>query len=123
MKQMKLVFLAAAMLTFPAFADELELIENEKEIRITLRGRPVIAYVKQPRPLPTGIEEHFRRSGYIHPVYTPTGQPITGDYPRDHAHQHALFFAWTKSTFDGKKSDFWVQTKKSGKILVRKINV
>ena len=121
MKQMKLVLLAAAMLTFPAFADELELIENEKEIRITLRGRPVIAYVKQPRPLPTGIEEHFRRSGYIHPVYTPTGQPITGDYPRDHAHQHALFFAWTKSTFDGKKSDFWNQAQQLGGVEFRDI--
>ncbi len=102
-------------------AAELELMESDDTIRITLRGHPVLEYVKAARPVPDGIEKHFSRSGYIHPVFSPTGQEITGDYPLDHAHQHALFFAWTKSTFDGKKVDFWNQAQQLAGVEFREI--
>lgn len=105
----------------PAHGDELSLTETDDTIRITQRGKPVLEYVKTARPVPDGVEQHFRRSGYIHPVYTPTGQEITGDYPLDHPHQHGLFFAWTKATFDGKKVDFWNQAKQLAAIELREI--
>lgn len=94
-----------------AFGEELELTETKDVIRVTLGGNPVLEYIKTEKPVPEGIEPHLRRSGYIHPVFTPTGQEITGDFPADHAHQHALFFAWVKASFDGKKVDFWNQAK------------
>ena len=105
----------------PVFAADLELTETAEKIRVTLRGKPVLEYVKTEKPVPAGIEPHFRRSGYIHPVYTPTGQEITGDFPADHAHQHALFFAWTMAEFDGKKADFWNQAKNLGRIEFREV--
>ncbi len=101
--------------------DELSLTETDDTIRITLRGKPVLQYIKTARPVPEGLQKHFSRSGYIHPVYSPTGQEITGDYPLDHAHQHALFFAWTKSSFDGKKIDFWNQAKQLAGVEFREI--
>jgi hypothetical protein len=100
---------------------ELNLTETDDTICIALRGKPVLEYVKTARPVPEGVEKHFSRSGYIHPVYTPTGEEISGDYPLDHAHQHALFFAWTKSTFDGKKIDFWNQAQQTAGIEFREI--
>lgn len=102
--------------------EDLKLVETDDTIRITLSDRPVLEYVKKARPVPQGIEKHFRRSGYIHPVYTPTGQEISGDYPADHAHQHALFFAWTKSRFDGRKIDFWNQAKQLAGVEFREIS-
>jgi hypothetical protein len=99
-----------------AYCGDLELTETADQIRVTLRGKPVLEYVKTEKPVPEGIEPHFRRSGYVHPVYTPTGQEISGDFPADHAHQHALFFAWTKADFDGKTVDFWNQAKDLGQI-------
>ena len=104
-----------------ASADDLNLTETDDTIRITLRGKPVLEYIKTARPVPEGVEKHFSRSGYIHPVYTPTGQEISGDYPLDHAHQHALFFAWTKSAFDGRKTDFWNQAQQLAGIEFRQI--
>jgi hypothetical protein len=117
--------LAAAVLfsfiSLPVLGGDLKLTETDDTIRVSLRGKPVLEYVKTERPAPKGIEPHYRRSGYIHPVYTPTGQEITGDFPADHAHQHALFFAWTKATFDGKKVDFWNQAKGQGRIEFREV--
>ncbi len=100
---------------------DLKLTENDDLIRVTLRGKPVLEYIKTEKPVPEGIEPHYRRSGYIHPVFTPTGQEITGDFPEDHAHQHALFFAWTKASYDGKKVDFWNQAKDLGRIEFREV--
>lgn len=88
------------------------MIESDHSIKITLGDQPVLEYIKSPKPVPEGIAEHYQRSGYIHPVYNPAGQEVTGDFPLDHAHQHALFFAWTKATYDGKTIDFWNQAKK-----------
>ncbi len=100
---------------------ELSLTETADTIRISQRDKTVLEYVKTARPVPEGIEQHFSRSGYIHPLYTPTGQELTGDYPKDHAHQHALFFAWTKAGYDSKEVDFWNQAKDSGKIEFREV--
>jgi hypothetical protein len=100
---------------------DLSLTETDDSIRITQRDKTVLEYVKTARPVPEGIEKHFSRSGYIHPIYTPSGQELTGDYPEDHAHQHALFFAWTKAGYDGQKVDFWNQAKDLGRIEFREV--
>ncbi|TWT97148.1 DUF6807 domain-containing protein [Neorhodopirellula pilleata] len=105
----------------PVFGGDLKLTETADTIRISQRDQTVLEYVKTARPVPEGIEKHFSRSGYIHPIYTPTGQELTGDYPEDHAHQHALYFAWVKSKFDGKNVDFWNQAKDLGKIEFREV--
>ena len=100
---------------------ELTILDTEGEIRILHGNKPVLQYVKTSRPVPSGLEGYFQRSGYIHPVYTPTGQEFTGDYPLDHAHQHALFFAWVKSRFKGRRVDFWNQAKQLAGIEFRGI--
>ena len=105
----------------PVFGGDLKLTETADTLRISQRDKTVLEYVKTARPVPEGIEKHFSRSGYIHPIYTPTGQELTGDYPEDHAHQHALYFAWVKSKFDGKNVDFWNQAKDLGKIEFREV--
>ena len=109
------IFLPGAFSQAPGSA-ELALNETKDEIRITLGGKPVLEYVKTEKPVPEGIDEVYKRSGYIHPVYSPLGQEVTGDFPLDHAHQHALFFAWTRTKYAGKQVDFWNQAKQQGRI-------
>ena len=79
-------------------------------LRITLSGRPVLTYHLTER-LPTGVDPHYARSGFIHPVYSPAGQAVTDDFPAGHAHQHGIFTAWTKTRFRGRELDFWNQHK------------
>lgn len=116
------VWICFVQVAFMAQAsDQLQLTETDTTIEVTQRGKPVLQYNKSARPVPKGIGKQFRRSGYIHPVCTPTGQELTGDYPADHAHQHALFFAWTKCRYDGQPIDFWNQAKGLGKIEFREV--
>lgn len=79
-------------------------------------GKPVFQYNKEPTEQASQVEAHFSRTGYIHPLYSPSGRIVTGDYAPDHPHQHGLFFAWTKSTFRGQPTEFWNQAKQLGDI-------
>lgn len=56
----------------------------------------------------------YKRSGFIHPVYTPGGKVLTDDFPVGHTHQHALFSAWVNTIFKGEKTDFWNQHQLTG---------
>ena len=79
-------------------------------------GKPIFKYLKNPSIEANQHSPHFSRTGYIHPLHSPSGRVITGDYAADHPHQHGLFFAWTKSSFRGKPTEFWNQKKQLGDI-------
>ena len=79
-------------------------------------GKPIFQYLKKPSSESKNHALHYSRTGYIHPLYSPSGKIITGDYAPDHPHQHGLFFAWTKSSFREKPTEFWNQKKQLGDI-------
>ena len=77
--------------------------------RLTLgvRGQRLLDYVTRGELPSADIKPIFRRAGYIHPVLTPSGRAVTDDYPPDHFHHHGIWFAWTKTEFEGRAPDFW----------------
>ncbi|WP_422931891.1 PmoA family protein [Singulisphaera sp. PoT] len=79
-------------------------------------GRPVLTYHAAVAEPPAPIDPVYRRSGFIHPLRTPSGLVVTDDFPPEHAHQHGIFFAWVNSTFEGRPVDFWNQLKRAGRV-------
>ncbi|HEX6909779.1 MAG TPA: PmoA family protein [Longimicrobium sp.] len=69
----------------------------------------LFAYQAEPGPFPRdNIKALFRRGGYLHPLHTPRGHAVvTDDFPPNHVHHHGVWWAWTKTEFDGRKPDFW----------------
>ncbi len=96
-------------------------IETEDAITVYAGEQPVLRYNKTLVPAPEGINPVYGRSGYIHPVWSPSGKVVTGDFAPDHPHQHALFFAYVNTSFAGQKTDFWNQVKKTGDISHRRV--
>lgn len=83
-------------------------------------GLKVFSFVATPS-MPSGlpskdIKPVFLRGGYIHPVFTPSGHVVTDDYPSDHYHHHGIWFAWTKTEFEGAHPDFWNVGDGTGKV-------
>ncbi len=76
-------------------------------VRLAVNGKPVAAYQTTPSEPPAGVPAHYRHGAYLHPVHTPSGRLLTGDYPSDHRHQRGIFFAWTHTEFEGRTPDFW----------------
>src|SRR5262249_56290388 len=89
---------------------------DERLLRVTSGAGKIFDFRLQ-RELPEpGIKEAFKRAGYIHPVYSPSGRVVTDDYPSDHYHQHGIMFAWTKTEFEGRQPDFWNMGNGSGSV-------
>jgi len=80
---------------------------EDKTVDISIGGMPVLRYWSEPRPVPSGVDPIYERGGYLHPVRTPSGRIVTGDYPDDHKHHHGLWSAWTETRFRGRAPDFW----------------
>jgi hypothetical protein len=86
-------------------------------LRVAIGGAPVLYYRTDKDELPrAGIEPKFKRAGYIHPLLTPSGQVVTGDYPSNHVHHHAIWSPWTKTKFQGRAPDFWNMGSNTGTV-------
>ncbi|MEZ6047048.1 MAG: PmoA family protein [Planctomycetaceae bacterium] len=98
-----------------------ECLEQDGLLIVKNRGKDVFHYHVDVMEPPAGQNPIYRRSGYIHPLYTPNGSEVTGDFAEDHPHQHGLMYAWTNTTYQGRKVDFWNQAAGLGRIEHREI--
>lgn len=105
-----ILLLASFVLFVACTPDEetspLRLEQTEDYLRIYHNDKPVLNYWMSTQ-LPDGLDPHYTRSGFIHPVYSPAGRVVTDDFPAGYAHQHGLFTAWTKTFYQDTFVDFW----------------
>jgi hypothetical protein len=99
-----------------AGASGVEVIRSGGKIKTTIGGKPVLDYQAEPGELPSGVKPIFERGGYIHPVFSPSGLPVTDDFPADHRHHHGIWLPWTKTTFEGREVDFWNMGQGKGRV-------
>jgi hypothetical protein len=96
---------------------QVEADHEDGAVTVSVAGRPVFRYNAEPTPLPSpDVDPVFRRGGYIHPVRTPSGKVVTGDYPPDHRHHHGIWAAWTNTVFEGRTPDFWNMGQQRGTV-------
>src|SRR5262245_55100097 len=79
-----------------------ELVSDHGKLIVSASGKRILAYQTSGELPSPDIRSIFKRGGYIHPVYTPSGRIVTDDYPSDHFHHHGIWFAWTKTEFEGR---------------------
>lgn len=91
-------------------------------IRVRVGSRPLLSYrleAELPRP---ELDTLYRRAGYLHPVRSPAGRTVTGDFPPDHAHHHGIWAAWTNTRFRGRSPDFWNTQDGTGTVRVASVD-
>lgn len=74
---------------------------------ISTNGNNLLQYVYKTHYPPSGVDTAFKRSGFIHPLWTPHGQELTRINPSDHYHHFGIWNPWTKVLFEGETVDFW----------------
>jgi hypothetical protein len=101
----------------PGLSNEVRAILADGKISVIDQGRNVFTYQGKEGPLPRAdIKPIFKRGGYIHPIFSPSGRLITDDYPPNHVHHHGIWFPWTKAEFEGRAVDFWNMGEGKGKV-------
>jgi hypothetical protein len=91
--------------------------QTDGQVTLRVGNRDLLVYqgaeTELPRP---DIKPIFKRGGYIHPVFSPSGKAITDDYPPNHIHHHGIWAPWTKTVFEGRAPDFWNMGEGKGKV-------
>lgn len=86
----------------------IEVKREGRVVKISTAGHSILQYQAEPEDLPrSGIKPIYKRGGYLHPVYTPSGKVLTDHFATNHVHQHGIWFPWTKTEFEGRQPDFW----------------
>jgi hypothetical protein len=67
----------------------------------------VLRYNSAVVPPPAGQSELYKRSGFIHPLWSPAGSVLTNIHAPDHIHHLGIWMPWTHTEFEGKSVDFW----------------
>jgi len=65
---------------------------------------------------PKGVDTAYKRSGFIHPLWSPGGQVLTRIQPPDHYHHYGIWNPWTAVEYEGDKIDFWNINSKQGTV-------
>jgi len=84
-----------------------EVKDNDGALVINTNNKNLLQYNYKTHYPPAGVDTAFRRSGFIHPLWTPNGQALTRIDAPDHYHHYGLWNPWTKVLFEGETVDFW----------------
>ena len=81
--------------------------QDDQVTTIRKAGSPVLSYNHAEVMPPEGVDMRFRRSAFIHPLWSPAGEVLTRIQPPDHYHHYGIWNPWTRTTFNGHQVDFW----------------
>ena len=88
-------------------ADYMQAIAKDGELTIRSGGRRLLQYVYKTVYPPAGIDTAYKRSGFIHPLWSPHGQELTRIQAPDHYHHYGIWDPWTHVLYKGDTVDFW----------------
>lgn len=85
-------------------------------LTISVENRNLLRYWYTTVYPPAGVDSSFKRSGFIHPLWTPNGQELTRIQAPDHYHHYGIWNPWTHVLFEGDTVDFWNIRGKKGTV-------
>lgn len=96
--------------------------DNGRTLTLLSAGKPILSYQYAEMPAPAGVRSVFARSGFIHPLYTPSGFVLTRVQPRDHWHHYGFWNPWTRVEYEGRVYDLWNLGDSLGTVRSRQID-
>ncbi|HCO27524.1 MAG TPA: hypothetical protein DIT97_32685 [Gimesia maris] len=97
-------------------------MDDGEHLNVKVAEKPVLTYNHAIVKAPKRDEAYYDKSGYIHPLYTPSGKVISDDFNPDHPHQHGIMLSWRKILFEGRENNGWDQKSQLGKVEHNQVN-
>jgi hypothetical protein len=76
-------------------------------IRLAKENTKILDYQTALHYPPAGVDTMYKRNGYIHPMYSPSGNILTRVDAPDHYHHVGIWNPWTKVKIRNHVTDFW----------------
>jgi Methane oxygenase PmoA len=100
----------------PSNFDQMRAVMNDGSLTIQSGNKNLLRYWYKTVYPPAGVDSSFKRSGFIHPLWTPNGQELTRIQAPDHYHHYGIWNPWTHVFFEGDTVDFWNLRGKKGTV-------
>jgi methane monooxygenase PmoA-like len=97
----------------PASGPEMRIDKTGEYFDVAQGKAPVLRYNYGSVPVPEGTHKHFaegesyERGDYISPMFGPSGEEITDDYPADHPHHRGVWWSWPVTRWRDQVADIW----------------
>lgn len=93
-----------------------KLVNDQDGLEIQVDNKPVLQYHSMLARPAFESPDYYARSGFVHPLYSPSGNILTDDFPVGHLHQHGIMMAWVSTRFKNETPDFWNQHLEKGNV-------
>lgn len=90
--------------------------KQHKDLVVQFGEQPILKYRFKTTYPPEGVDPLYKRSGFIHPLYSPQGEILSRIQPPDHYHHYGIWGPWTLTHIDGREVDFWNLNKGQGAV-------
>lgn len=91
-----------------SIANDIVSVEQNDTTLVIRKGEDeILHYRYSEMPAPAGKSDLFARSGFIHPLYSPSGEALTWAQPEDHIHHVGIWNPWTRVQWKDNHTDFW----------------
>jgi hypothetical protein len=90
-----------------SIAQSVGLSQNANGIDFKFDGQVVLTYQTAMSKVPEGINKNYEKSGFIHPITSPSGAVLSRIQPEDHYHHYGIWGPWSRATIQGREVDFW----------------
>lgn len=96
--------------------------KNNGDLQLIKGSIPLLTYRYGMTYPPEGVDSIFKKSGYIHPLLSPSGDTISRIQPPDHYHHYGIWGPWTHTQIEGERVDFWNLVEGQGTVLFKDFN-
>lgn len=105
----------------PSPFNYIKAIKSATDITFNAGNKNLLRYNDATVYPPAKIDTAFKRSGFIHPLWTPHGQELTRIQAPDHYHHYGIWNPWTHVAFEKDTVDFWNLNSKQGTVRFAKL--
>lgn len=91
-------------------------MDEDGSLTIQYAGKNLLRYNYKTVYPPAGIDTAYKRSGFIHPLWSPHGQVLTRIQAPDHYHHYGIWNPWTHVLYESDTVDFWNLADRKGTV-------
>ena len=91
----------------PSDQENITPVLDDQTLTIKAGNKNLLRYQHGVLDPPAGVDASYKRSGFIHPLWSPNGQELTRIHPKDHYHHFGIWNPWTHVLYKGDTVDFW----------------
>jgi hypothetical protein len=90
-----------------SYKNQITAVNRSGILQLKNSKTPILDYnIKMHYP-PAGVDTMYKRNGFIHPMYSPSGNILTRLDAPDHYHHVGIWNPWTKVRIGNHVTDFW----------------